>query len=234
MKTAQIIINVGYLRDAASSPNFGTAYLCQDDTGVYFIAVWKAAYNDASGTAIAAGWGWIPRNKILSGEFESNISNSVKNLLVADPVWTSDEIVQYNNLEVGVITNGGTLAGLTTNIKALASEIPTMYTAVGDGFVLADVKSDLGLTGLTIPTTSTTVITANAMAFPTLDKQPVEAVQAFIKKPLDFAKANPISAGAIVLGVVQIGNALSLWTPNPLGVIGVKNKVTKKKAAFGF
>lgn len=219
MKTAKVIVNVGYI-NGNGEPEFYNAFLCKASSGEEFIAIVKPAVT-INGTAYVKTFCWLRREDIGVSS-TTNIPQSIINRLAYNiDVVLSEETQIYNRIKEGVFTNEAAILAITPTFQATIAAVTAPWTVKGALTQQAEVDALLDVAAIAEPVGNGTgggilIPTPNAEAFPTLDKKPLEAAQAFFKKPIEYAKENPVSTVFMVVGIAQLANYAGLIKFNPL------------------
>lgn len=220
MKTAKVIVNVGYFNGNGEA-EIWPAYLCKASSGEEFIALLKPALT-VNGVTYVKTFCWIRRENI-GLDNTHNIPTSIINRLAYNiDAVLSEETEIYNRLKAVVMASETTILAYTTLSYSTIGAVPLAWTLKGITIQQTEVDALVDVAGVADPvgnggvTGGIILPPANIDAFPTLDKKPLEAAQAFFKKPLEYAKENPISTGFMILGIAQLANYAGLIKFNPL------------------
>lgn len=225
MKTARVICNVGYF-NGNGEPEVYNAFLCKASSGEEFIAILKPAVT-ILGTAYLKTLCWIKREN-LDTQGTNNIPTSIKNRLAFNiDAVLADEVDIYNRIKPAVFAAETGIYAITTTSYTTVGAVPAAYTVLGISSSTTEVDALKDVTGIDEPvgnggTTSIIPVSAAGISLPELQKDPIGAAQAAFSNPIDYAKANPISAAVMVVGIAELGSQLGFWKFSPLKVVGLR------------
>jgi hypothetical protein len=224
MKTAKVIVNVGYFNGNGEA-EIWPAYLCKASSGEEFIGLLKPALT-VNGTTYVKTICWIRRENI-GLDNTHNIPTSIINRLAYNiDAVLSEETEIYNRLKAVVVAAETTILAYTTLSYSTIGAVPAAWTLKGITIQQTEVDALIDVAGVAEPvgngvTNTGGIIIPTSNALPELTANFTGAVQAAFKNPFDYAKANPISAVVMVVGIAQLANFAGLIKFNPL------KKVTK-------
>jgi hypothetical protein len=223
MKTGKIICNVGGLIGNGESTAYA-AFLAQFSDNQFAIVILKDAAT-INGVAYPKGFGLISK-EVLTSLTTNTIPQSILNRLAVNITPSlSEEAPSYARFAPGVF-NETAIVALTTTAYGIATlaACPAPYTIKG-AFVSQSVVDDLAGTDVLAEPANTgtgggTIIvptTSNAQnLLPAINENLTGSISAAFSSPVEYAKANPISAGIMVVGLAEVGSMLGFWKFSPL------------------
>lgn len=220
MKTAKVIVNVGYFNGNGEA-EIWPAYLMKASSGEEFIGLLKPAVTINAVTYVKT-FCWIRREN-LGLDNTHNIPTSIINRLAYNiDAVLAEETEIYNRIKAVVVAQETTILALTTLNYSTIAGVPAAWTVKGITIQQTEVDALIDVAGVSEPvgngggSTTGGIIIPTATALPELQANLTGAVQAALKNPLEYAKANPISAAVMVVGIVQLANFAGLIKFNPL------------------
>lgn len=220
MKTAKVIVNVGYFNGNGEA-EIWPAYLMKASSGEEFIGLLKPAVTINTVTYVKT-FCWIRREN-LGLDNTHNIPTSIINRLAYNiDAVLAEETEIYNRIKAVVVAQETTILALTTLSYTTIAGVPAAWTVKGITIQQTEVDALIDVAGVSEPVGNGTggvtggIIIPTSNALPELQANFTGAIQAALKSPIDYAKANPVSAAVMVVGIVQLANFAGLIKFNPL------------------
>lgn len=224
IRTAVIICNVGGILFSNES-TYWALFLARMSDGQYFLVVRKPAAT-IEGVAYPEGFGLITKENLANGTH--NVPAFIVSKLAVNTYFNfTAEMENFARFKTSVFNETAIIA-LTTTVRGLTSlsAVPAAYTIKGATTAQSVVDELAGNDELSDPVNTGTdgfnSIVKLPVNLPEFQNDPLGAVTALFGKPLDYAKANPVSTGVIIVGGLEIGSMLGLWKFSPLKKLGLK------------
>lgn len=229
---SKIITNVGYLKEHTVANRVVTylAVIQKDGINKFFLTVPREA-TTIEGVAMPKGWVFLDKS-FANGTATLGtltLAGGVKELISQDLV-NQDISGLGSQVKPEYLVNGAALLAATNIIvPGVGNDFPTMPAILsrrGEGITEEQVTDLLNLNNDILPNETGTITSALTvtptttarLADTSIDKDPIAGVKNFFKNPIEYAKAAPISAAIMVVGIWDLGaNVTGQYRPILIG-----------------